>query len=98
MRVKIFSSTSTQREQLAALEAEVNAWLEAAHPHLASFAQTDLGKELVLTFLYEASEETARAVAEATAAVPDAFERGLEPSELDPTADSPLLPEAELPY
>jgi hypothetical protein len=101
MQVKIFSSAATLGN-LVALEAEVNAWLAHVEPHIISFAQTARGSDLVLTFLYEERiSAAAQGVAEASAVVPDipdAIERGLEETTLDPTSDAPLLPEAELPY
>ncbi|HEX6123407.1 MAG TPA: hypothetical protein VFY89_09610 [Ktedonobacterales bacterium] len=101
MQVKLFISTSHQRGHPTRLEDEVNAWLAQVEPHVISFAQTAVGNDLVLTFLYENRVSTGYGAAEASAAspeIPDAIGRSLEETALDPTSDSPLLPEAELPY
>lgn len=81
-----------------ALAAEVNAWLDAERPRILNFAQSAWDGVLVVSFVYELDvEETAAPLAEA-AEVPRAFEQGLDEAELDPSSETPLLPEAELPF
>jgi len=97
LRVKIFSGV-TQSGSSAHLEREINDWLEAERPMIRQMAQSGLGYQFALTFLYEirGGEDQAHL---AKAHVPEAFERDMEDSELDPVEDEPTtLPEAELPY
>ena len=97
LRVKIFSGF-TQGGNSAHLEREINNWFEAEQPKIRQMAQSGHGYQFTLTFLYEirGGEDQAHL---ASADVPEAFERDLEDSELDPVEDEPtILPEAELPY
>jgi hypothetical protein len=97
LRVKIFSGV-TQGGNSAHLEREINNWLDAEQPTIRQMTQSGHGYQFTLTFLYEKrrGEDEAHL---AKADVPEAFERDMEDSELDPLEDEPtILPEAELPY
>lgn len=97
LRVKIFSSV-IQGGNSAHIEREINNWLEAELPAIRQMTQSSIGNQLAVTFLYEKRRGEDQAHL-AKADVPEAFERDLEDSELDPVEDEPtILPEAELPY
>lgn len=96
-RVKLFSSAAHSGD-IASLEREINGWLEASEPAIRQVAQSSDAGQVVITFLYEKrrGEDQAHLVA---ADVPDAFERDLDDTNLDPVEEEPpTLPEAELPY
>jgi hypothetical protein len=96
--IKIFSGATIGGDP-GTLEAAINTWLERERPHIAHFAQTALGTDLILSFVFD--DETAASsemLAEETTGVPDIFEQEMGEVELDPTGDATLLPEAELPY
>ncbi len=95
-RFKAFSSAICG-DDVGQLERLIGEWLMTARPRISLMAQSAHGAHLVISFVYDASgvEEGG---AHATA-VPDAFERTMEDSDLNPAgADSGQLPEAELPY
>ncbi len=96
-QIKVFNSAATGGD-LDALADTVNAWLEAERPHITHFAQTTLLNDLILTFIFELATGDAQETLAEAADVPQIFEQSLDQAELDPTSDTPLLPEAELPY
>jgi hypothetical protein len=97
-QLKIFSKSETGGS-MDTLEGAINAWLELERPRVVHFAQTVMGTDLVLSFVYVPTQGDAReALAEEAREVPDVFEQSLEQAELDPNRDAPLLPEAELPF
>jgi hypothetical protein len=96
-QVKIFA-TPIRGNDFASLEHKINDWLEAAQPAIRQMTQSGSGERIVVTFLYEKRRGEDQAHV-ATADVPEAFERDLEDTGLDPVGDEPtVLPEAELPY
>ena len=96
-RVKIFAS-SMHSSEFASLEREINDWLEAGQPAIRQMTQSGKGEQVVITFLYEKRRGEDQAHV-ATADVPEAFERDLEDTGLDPVGDEPtILPDADLPY
>jgi hypothetical protein len=96
-RVKLFSSAAHGGD-MTSLEREINSWLEASEPAIRQMAQSSDAGRVVVTFLYEKRRGEDQAHL-ATADVPDAFERDLDDTNLDPVEDElPTLPEAELPY
>ncbi len=96
-RVKMFSS-ATHGGDIVSLEREINSWLDASQPAIRQMAQSSDAGQIVVTFIYEQRRGEDQAHL-ATAEVPDAFERDLDDTNLDPVEDDPpTLPEAELPY
>lgn len=97
LRVKVFSS-ATRAPDCHTLEQAINSWLDADRPVIRQMTQSVSADRVVITFLYESGQRDAQSRA-ASAAVPEAFERGLDDAELEPADDEPaLLPDAELPY
>lgn len=96
---KVFSA-SAGGGNLATLERQINEWMEREQPRVRFFAQTSLGNDLVVSFVFDQEERVEEsAYMEEATEVPGIFEESLERSELDPTGvDVPELPEAELPY
>lgn len=98
LRLKIFSSAAYSGD-IGKLEEAINAWLAGARPIIRQVVQSSTAEEaLVVTFLYDDGQLETN-TRKASAAVPEAFERGLNEEELD-LADEELtlLPDAELPY
>lgn len=96
-QVKMFSS-ATHGGDIASLERAINSWLDASMPAIRQITQSSDAGHIVVTFLYEKrrGEDQAHLAA---ADVPDAFERDLDDTNLDPVEDEPpTLPDAELPY
>jgi hypothetical protein len=96
-QVKMFSS-ATHGGDIASLERAINSWLDASQLAIRQMTQSSDAGHIVVTFLYEKRRGEDQAHL-ATADVPDAFERDLDDTNLDPVEDEPpTLPDAELPY
>jgi hypothetical protein len=97
LRLKIFS-TATYGGDIGKLEEEINGWLESAQPAIRQMLQSGGVEHTVISFLYETGEHGMQTHV-ASAVVPEAIERSLDGTDLDPVEDEPtLLPDAELPY
>lgn len=97
LRVKVFSS-ATYGGNCSQLEDGINRWLENAQPAIRQMTQSSVADQVIVLFLYEERHRDAQMRA-SSAEVPEAFERSLNESELDPADDELTeLPEAELPY
>ena len=99
-RVKMFSS-ATHGGDFASLERAINDWLDASAPAIRQMTQSSDAGQVVVTFLYEKprGEDQAHLTTAEVSDVPDAFERDLDDTDLDPVdGDPPVLPDAELPY
>jgi hypothetical protein len=97
LRVKVFSS-ATYEGNFSQLEGDINRWLESAQPVIRQMTQSNVADHVMVTFLFEEGYRDTKMHA-GSAEVPEAFERSLNDSELDPVDDEPtVLPEAELPY
>lgn len=99
-QVKMFSSV-THGGDIASLERAINSWLDASMPAIRQITQSSDAGHIVVTFLYEKrrGEDQAHLTTADVTDVPDAFERDLDDTNLDPVEDEPpTLPDAELPY
>jgi hypothetical protein len=95
---KIFSGSVSEHD-LSDLESRINTWLQEHKPRIMFAQQSSVEATLVVTIIYELSGHSSIAMDEEhEAEVPDVFEKTLEDAELDPSAESGGLPEAELPY
>jgi hypothetical protein len=96
---KAFSTAMTEGD-LAKLERLIGEWLSHERPRIAHMAQSSFGADLVISFVYEQGAVAEQLeMAEASASVPNAFDRSFANGDLDPEeVELPPLPEAELPY
>lgn len=97
LRLKIFTTTACGGD-INQLEDAINRWLDTFQPAIRQMTQSSSEEYVVVTFLYDSGQRDVQTRI-TSAVVPEAFERGLNGSELDLADDEPtLLPDAELPY
>lgn len=96
LHYKVFSSAAFN-ENIAEMEAAVNAWLEETQPLVHTMTQSSANASVVISFLYELDAELGQRSRVATAEVPTEANARVDRS----TAESlmiTLLPHVELPY
>ncbi len=97
LHYKVFTSAA-YGDDMAKLEAAVNAWLDEAQPLVHTMTQSNVGSSVVISFLYELDEDEDRRISVATAETPsETGARQLSPSTNEPVMIT-LLPHVELPY
>lgn len=82
--------------ELAALEAEVNAWLEETRPLVHTMTQSTCGAGALVGFLYELEDDQADQISTATALAREAM--ATTQPDLTDSLMITLLPQMELPY
>jgi len=61
-RYKGFDSTQCE-DDMSALEAIINAWMEVEHPRIRHVCQSMRGEHILLSFVYEVTQEVEQRVA-----------------------------------
>ena len=64
-RYKGFDSTQCE-DDMSALEAIINAWMEIEHPRIRHVCQSMRGEHILLSFVYEVTREVEQSVATQT--------------------------------
>ena len=88
-RFKAFDSRDGVGD-IAALEAQVNTWIEHEHPRIRLMCQTPVGNHILLSFVFEVATDIEDQLAKAATEVPDIFQENLEDAELDPSGPPPM--------
>ena len=88
-RFKAFDSRDGVGD-IAALEAQVNAWIEHERPRIRLMSQTPVGNHILLSFVFEVATDIDDQLAKAATEVPEIFQENLEDAELDPSEPPPI--------
>lgn len=80
-------------DNMAALEALVNAWMEGEHPRIRHMCQSMRGEHILLTFVYEDTRELEqRLPAHTQAGITGAFPRLRDDDAFEDRPTSPCIP------
>jgi hypothetical protein len=88
-RFKTFHSGDCSGD-FQALEARINAWIEADRPRIRLMSQTLLGDQVLLSFVFEYISEVDDQPAISITAAPESYQEGPEDTSLDSNDPPPI--------